>query len=124
MGHRLFTVRRLVVLLGAAVVAVAVGGFAASNTVPATGAGDGSGNITGFTISNVHYTLDAIDPTRIAQTTFTLAPAPSPIGTIRIKLVAAGATWYSCTAAGADVTCTTTGASALAADQLRVVVVD
>ncbi len=124
MLYRWMTRKRLVALGAIALVGAAATGFAASNTVPATKAGDGNANITGFTISNVHYNLDTVDPQKIATTTFTLTPAPSATGTIRIRLVAASSTWYPCTSAGTAVTCTTTGATALAADNLRIVVVD
>jgi hypothetical protein len=124
MGRRLFTPRRLIAVAACAAASISAYAFAASNTVPPTKAGDGAAAITGFSISNVHYVLGAADPTQIVEATFTLTPPPSPAGTIRIKLVAAGSTWYQCTAAGASVTCTTTGATALAADELRVVVVD
>ena len=49
-----------------AAVAIAAGAYAftASNTVPATNAGSGSGAITGYTVSNVAYTLDS-NPTLV-----------------------------------------------------------
>ena len=49
--------------------------FAAANTVPGSVAGDGSGAITGYTISGITYTLDASTPTKISAVTFTLSAA-------------------------------------------------
>ena len=98
--------------------------FAAANTVPATKAGDGAGAITGFTISNVVYTLNAANPPDLDQVAFDLDSIP-PVGSnLRIKLVSAGATWYVCVNVGAAVTCDTTApqATTLAADELRVVI--
>jgi hypothetical protein len=94
--------------------------FAASNTVPATRAGDGFGAISGYTISNVVYNLNS-DPTTIDTVDFTLNLAAA---TVKIKLVAAGSTWYGCTVTGGTtISCTTTGATVLSADQLKVVAV-
>jgi hypothetical protein len=101
------------------ILAVAVYGFAASNTVPASTAGDGSGVISGYTISGIAYTLNGTTPTTIDTVSFTISPAAA--GTVRIKLVNAGSTWYNCTNTAGAVSCTTTGASVVSADQLRVV---
>ena len=96
---------------------------AAANTVPASKAGDGSGAITGYTVSAIHYVLNST-PTTIDSVTFTLNSAPVAGSTIKIKLVAAGSTWYTCTNVTTAVTCTTTGAAVSPADSLEVVVSD
>ena len=64
--------------------------FAAANTVPATKAGDGSGVISGYTITNVKYNLDGTTPSNIASVTFTLDVAATSAS---IRLVDGG-TWY------------------------------
>jgi len=117
--------RRLAIGLGAILAAVATYGYAAGSTVPGTGAGDGSGPISGYTITGVKFTLDAVNPALIASVRFTVDPVPVAGSTIKAKLVAAGTNWYTCTAAAATVTCPTTAppASTLAADNLRVVIV-
>ena len=117
--------RRLAALIFAALLALAVYAFAAANTVPATKAGDGSGAISGYTISAVHYGLNATTPSNIDSVTFTLSSTPAAGSTMKIQLTAAGS-WYSCTNIAAAVTCTTTSpqATVLAADNLRVVVAD
>ena len=117
--------RRVGALILAALLALAVYAFAAANTVPATKAGDGSGAISGYTISAVHYGLNATTPSNIDSVTFTLSSTPVAGSTMKIQLTAAGS-WYSCTNVAADVTCTTTSpqATVLAADNLRVVVAD
>ena len=113
-------------LVLAAVVAVGVYGFTAANTVPATKAGDGSGAVTGYTISAVDYQLNATNPPNIDTVVFNLNSTPAVGSTIRIKLVAAGTDWYSCTNVAAVITCVTTSpqATVLATDELRVVVAD
>jgi hypothetical protein len=107
-----------------AILAVSISGFAAANTVPASKAGDGAGAITGYTIANVKYNLNATDPRNIDSVTFTGGPA-SGTHTLKIKLVAAGSTWYSCTIAATN-SCNTTSpqATVAAADELRVVAAD
>ena len=108
----------IVVTLAMAGVANAL---AAANTVPATSAGDGNGTISGYTITNVHYNLNASDPSTIDSVTFTVNSAIPAGGTVKIQLVSAG-TWYTCTVSGGtNVTCTTTGASVSTATTLRVV---
>ena len=99
--------------------------YAAANTVPGTKVGDGSGTISGYTISSVHYNLNASNPQNIDSVTFTVNVAIQSGSTVKIKLVDAGSTWYTCTVAGGtSVTCTTTGATAVSADSLHVVIAD
>ena len=97
---------------------------AAANTVPVSKAGDGEGAISGYTVSAIHYVLGASDPTTIASVTFTLNTAPVTGSTIKIRLVTAGTTWYTCTNVTTAVTCTTALATVSSADNLQVVVSD
>jgi hypothetical protein len=97
----------------------------AANTVPATRAGDGTGAVTGYVVSTIHYNLNATNPANIDSLTFTLDAAPAAGSTIRAQLAPAGA-WYTCTNAGTAVTCTTTApqATVLATTALRVIAAD
>jgi hypothetical protein len=100
---------------------------AAANTVNPSKAGDGSGAVSGYTVSAVHYNLNATNPSNIDSVTFTLNVAPVAGSTIKIKLVNAGTTWYTCTNAGMAVTCnngSTLGASVSPVDSLEVVIAD
>ena len=98
--------------------------FAAANTVPTSKAGDGTGAITGYTVTSVVYDLNAASPQNIDQVTFNLDSVPPAGSKIRLKLVAAGASWYTCTNAGVAITCDTTvpQATVATADELRVIV--
>ena len=100
--------------------------FTAANTTPATKAGDGSGVISVYTITSVKYNLNATDPRNIDSVTFNTNVAPQAGSTMKIKLVAAGATWYTCTNVATVLTCATTApqATAALADELRVVIAD
>jgi hypothetical protein len=94
--------------------------FTASNTVPGSQAGAGSGAISGYTATSVQYALDATTPTNVNSVSFTIAPATT--SAVRVQLASGGA-WYACTNASGSVTCATTSpqATAAAATQLTVV---
>ena len=67
---RRFTATRLIVALAAA--AAITGGayaFTAANTVPATNAGSGSGTVSGYTVSNIHYSLNTTTPNNATPST-------------------------------------------------------
>ena len=101
------------------VLAVSTYAFAAANTVPTTKAGDGSGVISGYTVSNVVYNLNATDPSALDSVDLSLSAAATQV---QIKLVAAGTTWYDCTVvSGNDWTCDTSGATVASMDELKVV---
>lgn len=84
------TRKRQLVVVGIVAAAFGIGtyAFTASNTVPATSAGAGSGAISGYAITNVAYGLNGTTPTEIDQVTFTIAPAAA--STVRIQLAAGG----------------------------------
>jgi hypothetical protein len=110
------------VLLIVLILSMAIYAFAAANTVPGSLAGDGSGAISGYTVSAIHYVLNAANPGNIDSVTFTLSAAPAVGGTIKITMN--GTDWYSCTNVTTAVTCATTTpqANVLGAINLRVVV--
>jgi len=93
--------------------------YAAANTVPPSTAGDGAGAISGYTVSNIAYTLDATTPSKIAKITFTLSAAANVV-----QVSTTGASPYqSCTiAGGTSVTCTfVTEPTVTAANSLEVI---
>lgn len=100
---------RLKTLIGmlttVAVVAGSSYAFTASNTVPTTQAGQGTGVVSGYTVSSIGYTLNAALPSNIDAVTFTISPATAT--TVKAQ-VAAGGTWYSCTNSAGAVSCATT----------------
>jgi hypothetical protein len=106
-------------------IALAIGGgayaFTASNTVPASTAGAGAGAVSGFTVTNLHYVLDATTPSNIDSLTFTISPTLPSTGTGKVVISAAlstgGPTTYTCTTdtTGALVTCVTTSPQLTAA---------
>lgn len=114
----------IVPLTVAVVLSVSTYSLTASNTVPVTRAGSGAEQVTGYTVSNVHYNLNANDPRNVDSVSFTLDAAPPAGATIKAKLQAASTTWYTCAASGADVTCNTSSpqATAAGADELSVVI--
>ena len=75
--------RRLLILGALGIVAAATLGFAASNTVDPSNAGDGSGAVSGYTVTNIHYTLGA-NPATTSQVSFDVTPAFSSTGTMKV----------------------------------------
>lgn len=82
--RRLINYRTTTALLIALILSAIAYGFAAANTVPTSKAGDGTGLVSGYTISNIHYTLNASDPTKIASVTFDTDVAVPAGGTVYV----------------------------------------
>lgn len=99
------------------VFATAAFAFAASNTVPASYAGEGASVTSGYTVSNVVYNLNATTPSNIDSVAFTLNAAAS---TVKVRLVTTGS-YFTCTNVGLNWTCNTAGVTVAAADEFRVV---
>jgi hypothetical protein len=109
-----------VLLLAVAVMAAAYG-FAATNTVPDTRAGEGASSIGGYTVSNVVYTLNASDPQQLDRVEFDLNAAA---GTVKVRLQTTGS-WYDCTnTSGNHWSCDTPGQGVQPANELRVVAIE
>jgi hypothetical protein len=114
-------IRLLLVIVLVVLAATGAYVFTASNTVPPTNAGSGSGAITGYTISGVAYNLNSSNPNNIDSVDFTIAPTSA--GTVKIQVVNGG-TWYTCTNSSGSVSCDTTvgtQATVAPANQLTVV---
>jgi hypothetical protein len=112
--------RTIVVALLALAVACGVYAYAATNTVPGSNAGSGSGAISGYTVSNVAYTLNSTTPTNLDQVAFSITPTTT--STVKAQL-ASGGTWYSCTNSAGSVTCNTTSPQATVAGATQLTVV-
>jgi hypothetical protein len=113
--------RYLVAAVAAGILALGAYVFTASNTIPTSNAGSGGNTISGYTVSNVSYTLNATNPQNVDQVAFTISPAGAT--TVKAQLVTGG-TWYACTNSSGSVTCNTTvgtQATAAAANNLTVV---
>jgi hypothetical protein len=112
--------RFVLAALVAGIVSSSAYAFTASNAVVASNAGSGSQSISGYTATNVSYTLDTTDPQNIDAVAFTISPTAT--STVKVQLVAGGP-WYSCGNSGGSVTCATTApqATAATANQLTVV---
>lgn len=95
--------RIVVLVMLALVLGAAVYGFAAANTVPDNNAGEGDGTISGYTVANIDYTLNASDPTAFSQVAFdlTLAGGGNAPATTEVHVgIGDGTTtyWTTCTA--------------------------
>ncbi len=93
--------------------------FAAANTVPNTQAGDGSGTVSGYSVSNIVYNLNATDPSTLDNVTFDLDSAAV---TVDAQLVSSGGTFYTCTNTSLNTwQCDTSGLAVSTIDELRVI---
>lgn len=84
----------------------------ASNSVPGTKIGVGSGAIRRFNPSNFDFMVDVSNPQTIASVSFILARAALPSTVIKIEVSDGSATWYPCSVTGSpaiNVTCNTPG---------------
>lgn len=105
------------------VVAATTLGFAATNTFTSSYAGDGTGTISGYSVSNIHYTLDT-NPANVTSISFNTVPVMTGTSTRRISLDN-GANWLpagNCTGT-APVVCTVS-ASVLSLATIRLVAAD
>jgi hypothetical protein len=90
------------VALLTAILAVGAYAFTASNTVPSSNAGSGSGTVSGYTATNISYTLTAADPTTIDTLAFTIAPITTSV--VKVKAGSTGS-WKTCTNSSGSITC-------------------
>ncbi len=124
-GSVLSKVRFLAALAIGLLLAGSVYGFAAGNTVDTNKAGDGSATISGYTISNVSYTLNSSNPAVIDAFSFAITTATGTGNaptTVKAALSSSG-TFYPCSnTTGTTWSCTTTGSPSVgSATDLRVV---
>jgi hypothetical protein len=121
---KVFRGRTLISIIAVIILMIAAYAYAAANSVPETGAGDGSEAISGYTITNVHYTLGA-DPSQISAVTFNISPTAGagPVREVQVQLVSGG-TWFACDESAVPaISCSITGVTVLSANQFRVVAV-
>ena len=104
---KLISGRSLTVLFVLIILSAFVYGFAAANTVPETGAGDGSGTVSGYTISNVDWSLLSSSPNQLSGVSLDVAATAGAgaAGDVRIT-VDGGTTWVTCSGpSGSTWTC-------------------
>jgi hypothetical protein len=106
--RRLHRNRIALALTVAALAAPAGYAFTASNSVPGTTAGVGSGTIGNYTASGISYALNATTPTDVDSVSFTISPT---VGVVKVRLDPSGS-WYACLNSGGSVSCDTTSPQA------------
>ncbi len=89
--------KSIILLLVLAIIGAIVYGITASNTVPESGAGEGSGIISGYVIENITYNPLHDDPTKLKSILFDAYPIGSnqPVSSVFIS-VDDGISWTSC----------------------------
>ena len=112
--------RTIGMLIVAAALATGAYAFTATNTVPGSSAGSGSGTISGYTVSGIAYTLNATTPSDIDSMAFTLNAAAT---TVKAKIVSGSTSYTDCSiSGGVNVTCNFAPDIAITtADQLSVI---
>jgi hypothetical protein len=112
------TFKVLLVVFAVVVIASTTYAFASTNTLLPGKTGEGSGAVSGYSVTNIAYHLNA-DPTSIDSVSFTL---DSTAATVKIKLNDSASTWYDCSVVtGNDWICQTAGVTTLSVDTLRVI---
>lgn len=105
--------RTALIIAALMILAAVTYAYAAANLVPETGAGEGSGTVSGYTITNVDYTLLGSNPSKLDEVSFAVAPTAGAgaAGEVRIT-VDGGTTWVTCTGpVGSTWTCAFAGGS-------------
>jgi hypothetical protein len=94
---RILALLILILVLGAATY-----GFAAGNTVASGVAGEGSGGISGYAVTGVHYTLDSTTPTLFTSVEIDLGAAAATNNVYAGVSLSGGtpASWVTCTYSG------------------------
>lgn len=109
--------RILGVGLAATVLSAGAYAYTAANTVGDSYAGDGSAEISGYTVSDIQYTL-ADNPTELDSVSFILS---APAAVVKAKASADATDYVDCTGSGTAWSCELTGLSVAAADELTVI---
>ena len=117
--RRLVLVALLAFVLGTTGFAYAAG-ITFNGASNAGAAGEGAGTISGYSVTNIKYTLDNNDPANITGVEFALSPDTAT--TVKAK-VTGMASWGTCTDAGTTWQCVVSG-DAQAAVQLKVAAAD
>lgn len=129
-------INRRTAVLGLLLVILATAGFgfAATNTVPSSAAGDGAEVISGYVVSDIDYVLNTTaDPAVITDVDFVLTNDGSGHTAVpevvEAQVDSSGGAWYTCTTADIapgpfDYTCTGGNTVIIDADQLRVIAHD
>ncbi len=121
--------RLIALVILALVLSAAVYGFANANSMPADSyAGDGQVAVSGFTISNIHYSLNATTPANVDEISFTLNRAVAAGGTHKLVVTHSGTDYsFDCDLDTIAPTCDLTGGTTmtvLGITNLRIIAAD
>jgi hypothetical protein len=116
MTNKVFRPRNFLVVIMLLVLAAVAYGFAATNNVEGSAAGDGSEAVSGYDITNIHYVLDSGNPALVSSVQFQMAVEAGGAGddaaTVYVELDSDAGNWYSCNVSSyPTVTCDLSGGS-------------
>ncbi len=125
---RMFRPKFLLLLAVLGITVSAVTAYAAANAgLAERGAGSGTGTVSGYTISNVAYTLDGDAPNAVNQVAFSVSPSGGAPAAAQVYVtVDGGTTWIACAGGPPNWTCNLGGvaASTINGNTLRIVTVE
>jgi len=125
---RIFRPRSLFLITLVLLLAAVTYGFAAANTMPAvSNAGDGSVTVSGYHVSNIHYTLNGGNPRNVSSVSFDLAPDDGGGTPTAVQAqIGSSAGWSTCSVTTAPTwNCPASGTvTVLSVDELTVVAAD
>lgn len=125
---RMFRPKFLLVLAVLGISVSAVTAYAAANAgLVERGAGSSVGTVSGYSISNVVYTLDGDAPNAVNQVAFSVSPSGGASAATEVYAsVDNGATWVTCAGGSPNWTCNLGGvaASTINGGTLRIVTVE
>jgi hypothetical protein len=117
--RRLVLVALLAFVLGTTGFAYAAG-ITFNGASNAGAAGEGAGTISGYSVTNIKYTLNTDDPSKITGVQFSLTPNTATTAQAKITGMAS---WATCTLASGTWSCPVNGV-ALSATELKVAAAD
>lgn len=125
---RLLRPMNLLLLAGLILSVFAVTAFAASNTgLVERGAGGGVGTVSGYSISNVVWTLDGDAPNAVNSVAFSVSPSGGAAAAAEVYVtIDGGSTWVACGGGPPNWSCNLGGvaASTIEGGTLRIVTVE
>ncbi len=116
------------IIVGMLVLVFAITAYASANSgLAERGAGSGTGTVSGYSISNVAYTLDGDAPNAVNQVAFSVSPSGGAPAAVQVYVtVDGGATWVACAGGPPNWSCNLGGvaASTIDGNTLRIVTVE
>jgi hypothetical protein len=91
-------IKVMLIVLVVLVIAGGAYGFAAANTVAPSAGGYSANVVSGYTVTDIKYDLNATDPTKVDKILFDVSPTSGTVVAAIVKVqTATGGNWTDCT---------------------------